>query len=78
MPPLNWDIWTSCEVHFSSLEKDFCHLAPCMAHLLKVKLTYTKTFLNIKANCGHDYKAKTIKKQTYAKHRSVPRYLNTT
>lgn len=47
-------------------------------NLLKVKLTYTKTFLNLKANCGHDYKAKTIKKQTYAKHRSVPRYLNTT
>jgi hypothetical protein len=58
--------------------KDFCYFMPCMAHLLKVKLTYTKTFLNLKAHCGHDYKAKTIKKQTYAKHRSVQKYLNTT
>ncbi len=47
--------------------KDFCYLAPCMAHLLKVKRTYTKTFLNLKANCGHDYKAKTIKKTDLCK-----------
>jgi len=40
-------------------------------NLLKVKHTYTNTFLNHKANCGHDNEAKDVKKQTYAKHRSV-------